>query len=156
MPSLQLILDKKEKRKKKEKKKMIGCSARLICKAPKSAHITLLLYDLHWLPISSRIQYKISFICLHTVSGTASLSCFVSILSFPLFSLSLGYSDLPCSWDRQKDPVIWDTLPLPVRHSSLLSSFKSKLKTHLSSSAYCSVVFFRLILQTRHQLCLHS
>ena len=37
--------------------RVISCSTRLIFKAPKSAHITLLLYDLHWLPISSRIQY---------------------------------------------------------------------------------------------------
>ena len=45
----------------------INCSARLICKAPKSA----LLYGLHWLPISSRSQYKIALICFHIVSGTA-------------------------------------------------------------------------------------
>ena len=32
----------------------ISCSARLIYKA-KSAHITPLLYSLHWLPSSSRI-----------------------------------------------------------------------------------------------------
>ena len=36
-----------------------------------SAHITHLHYDLHWLPISSRIQYKIALICFHIVSGTA-------------------------------------------------------------------------------------
>ena len=38
---------------------------------PKSAHITPFLYDLHWLPISSWIQYKIAFICFHIVSCTA-------------------------------------------------------------------------------------
>ena len=45
-------------------------SARLIFKVPKSAHFTPFLYDLHWLPISSRIQYKIALICFHIVSGT--------------------------------------------------------------------------------------
>ena len=49
----------------------INCSARLIYKVSKSAHITTLLFDLHWLPISSRIQYKIALICFHIVSGTA-------------------------------------------------------------------------------------
>ena len=44
-----------------------------------------LLYDLHWLPINSWIQYKIAFICFHIVSGIASLlytslSCFISTL----------------------------------------------------------------------------
>ena len=29
------------------------------------------LYDLHWLPISSRIQYKKALVCFHIVSGTA-------------------------------------------------------------------------------------
>ena len=50
---------------------LINCSARLICKASKSAHITPLLFDLHWLPISSRIQYKIALTCFHVISGTA-------------------------------------------------------------------------------------
>ena len=33
-------------------------------------------------------------------------------------------------------PVLWNSLPLSVRHSSSLSSLKSKLKTHLFSSSY--------------------
>ena len=36
-------------------------------------------------------------------------------------------------------------------HSFLLSSFKSKLKTHLFSSTYGIVIFFLLILPTHHQ-----
>ena len=59
--------------------RVINRSAHLICKARKSAHIILLLYDLHWIPISSRSQYKIGVIC-----------------SLSLFSLSRGCSDLPC------------------------------------------------------------
>ena len=60
----QVLLDKIQR--------VINCSARLIYKASKSAHITPLLFDLHWLPISSRIQYKIVLTCFHIVSGTAS------------------------------------------------------------------------------------
>ena len=52
--------------------RVINCSARLIYKASKSAHFTPLLFDLHWLPITSRIQHKIALTCFHTVSGTAS------------------------------------------------------------------------------------
>ena len=33
-------------------------------------------------------------------------------------------------------PVIWNSLSFSVRHATSLSSFKSKLKTHLFSSAY--------------------
>ena len=61
--SPQVLLDKIQR--------VINCSARLIFKVPKSAHITPFLYDLHWLPISSQIQYKIALICFHIVSGTA-------------------------------------------------------------------------------------
>ena len=51
--SPQVLLDKIQR--------VINCSARLIYKAPKSARITNLLFDLHWLPINSWIQYKIDF-----------------------------------------------------------------------------------------------
>ena len=51
--------------------RVINCSARLIYKASKSAHITPLLFGLHWLPNSSRIQYKIALTRFHISSGTA-------------------------------------------------------------------------------------
>ena len=64
--------------------RVINCSARFIYKASKSAHITPLLFDLNWLPISSWIQYKIALTCFHIISGTAppftSPSCFTSVL----------------------------------------------------------------------------
>ena len=59
----QVLLDKIQR--------VINCSAHLIYKASKSAHITPLLFDLHWLPISSRIQYKIALTCFHIISGIA-------------------------------------------------------------------------------------
>ena len=80
--------------------RVINCSTRLIFKVPKSAHITPFLYDLHWLPISSRIQYKIALICFHIVSGTAPpyLSELLHLCSPSRCpSLSRGYSHLPCS-----------------------------------------------------------
>ena len=48
--------------------RVINCPAH---PTPKSAHITPLLHDLHWLPISSRTEYKIALICFRVVSGTA-------------------------------------------------------------------------------------
>ena len=61
--SPQVLLDKIQRE--------TNCSACLIYKAPKSAHITPLLFDLHWLLISSWIQYKIALTSFHTVSDTA-------------------------------------------------------------------------------------
>ena len=107
----------------------------------KSAHITPLLFDLHWLPISSRIQYKIALTCFHIISGTVASPLF----SFSLSSFSLRYSDFPCPKGVQEDSwgeilSVYRTchleLSFSVRHATSLSSFKSKLKTHLFSSAY--------------------
>ena len=67
--SLQVLLDQIQR--------VINCSAHLISKVPKSAHITPFLCDLHWLPISSQIQYKIALICFHIVSGTVPPFLFV-------------------------------------------------------------------------------
>ena len=129
--------------------RVINSSARHIFRVPKSAHITPFLYDLHWLPISSRVQYKIAVICFHFVSGTAPpyLSellhlcspsrCLRSAADTRIFRVSrmdrrtLGERSFQCI-----GPVLWNSLPLSVTHSSSLSSFKSKLKTHLLSSEY--------------------
>ena len=62
--SPQVLLDKIQR--------VINYSAHLIFKVPKSAHITPVLHNLHWLPISCWIQYKIALICFHIISGTAS------------------------------------------------------------------------------------
>ena len=42
--------------------RVISCSARIIFKALKSAHISSLLCELHWLPISSWNQFKKKYI----------------------------------------------------------------------------------------------
>ena len=129
--------------------RVINCSARLIYKAPKSAHITPLLFDIHWLPISSRIQYKIALICFHIVSGTAP-SYLSELLHLYSPSRSLrSPSDTRIfrvprvCWRTLGErsfqyigPVIRNSLPFSVRHAAPLSSFKPKLKTHLFSSAY--------------------
>ena len=116
--------------------RVINRSARLTCKAPKSALITPLFYDLHWLPISSRIQYKIALICFHIVSGIAPSD----------FSELLRLSSPPRSLRSASDTPIFRFLRIsrrtlgrdPFNTSDLwsgtlflclsLSSFKSKLK----------------------------
>ena len=53
-------------------KKIQNAAARLVCKAKKSDHIHPILETLHWLPVTHRIQYKISTICFSSFSRTAS------------------------------------------------------------------------------------
>ena len=78
---LRLLLDKIQR--------VINCSARLIFKVPKSAHITPFLYDLHWLPISGRIQYKMALIC-YKINFSSSRSSTSLFLVQPLHT-SLSY-----------------------------------------------------------------
>ena len=128
---------------------VINCSARLIYKTPKSAHITPLLFDLHWLPISSRIQYKIALTCFHIVFRIAT--SYLSEL-LHLFSLSpslrsasdtrifrvprVGRRSLGERSFQHIGPVFRNSLPFSVRRATSLSFFASILKTHLFSSAY--------------------
>ena len=152
--SPQVLLDKIQR--------VINCSTRFIFKVPKFAHITPFLYDLHWLPISSRIQYKIVLICFHIASCKASpyLSELLHLYSPRPFRSAadtrmfrvprVGRRTLGERSFQYIGPVIWNSLPLSVRHSSSLSSFKSKLKTHHFSSAYWSDV-----LPNHHQKCMY-
>ena len=50
--------------------KVQNAAARLVCKAKKSDHIHPILKTLHWLPVTHRIQYKISTVCFNSISGT--------------------------------------------------------------------------------------
>ena len=51
--------------------KVQNAAARLVCKAKKSNHIHPILETLQWLPVTYRIQYKISTIYFNSISGTA-------------------------------------------------------------------------------------
>ena len=47
-----------------------NAAARLIFRAPKSHHVSSLLQKLHWLPISCRIEHKISSLCYNSLSSS--------------------------------------------------------------------------------------
>ena len=51
--------------------KVQNAAARFVCKAKKSDHTHPILETLHWLPVTHRIQYKISTICFNSIPGTA-------------------------------------------------------------------------------------
>ena len=121
-------------------------AARLVCRSSKFEHVSPLLHKLHWLPISDRIDYKISSLTYSAVSGTGPeyLSKLVHIYT-PSRSLRSSsdtrllripsvrtktYGQRSFSY---QSPTTWNTLPAPLRHSDSLTSFKTSLKTHLFS-----------------------
>ena len=138
-----------EQIKKEKDLSAMNCAARLVCKAPKSEHVTPLLVDLHWLPVERGREYKNATICYNVITGTAppSLSNLLELYTPSCTLHSSADTHIFCIPNRQKTfqgqhtfsfigPSIWKNLPFPVRHAQTLSAFISQLKTHLFSISY--------------------
>ena len=120
-----------------------NCAARLVLRKGKRDHVTPLLFQLHWLPIRYRIQYKLavlayrffdeslppylsSVLTAYQPSRCLRSSC-EKLLKIPKFSLkTVGERSFAYT-----APVVWNALPSPVRDTPSLSDFKTALKTHL-------------------------
>ena len=118
-------------------------AARLVCMSSRRDHVQPLLKSLHWLPIASRINYKLSTVCFAAVSGTAP-AYFSDIVQIYTPSRDLrSASDsrqfrIPLTKTKSfgqrsfsyQGPSVWNQLPFDVRHSPP-ESFRSSLKTCL-------------------------
>lgn len=118
-------------------------AARLVLKKSKMEHITPLLNQLHWLPISSRIQYKLATICFKTTkcNGPSYLneilathtaarplrSKYKNTFTVPSTKLST-YGDRAFS---HTGPKAWNALPDDIRNLDNFDLFKKHLKTYL-------------------------
>ncbi|XP_072033035.1 uncharacterized protein [Amphiura filiformis] len=119
-------------------------AARLVARIPRSQHITPVLQSLHWLPIKKRAAYKILLMTYKALNQLAPqyISDIVSYYK-PVRNLrssnklSLTVTSRPSTkfyGERAfvyAAPSLWNNLPLQVRSSITVSSFKSRLKTHL-------------------------
>ena len=124
--------------------KVQNSAARLVLKASKRNHATPLLKTLHWLPIQSRINYKLSTLCFNFFSGS-SPSYISDLLSVYTPSRQLRSSSdhrllcIPRIRSRTygertfsfRAATQWNSLPFDLRHSETLPSFKRALKTYL-------------------------
>jgi hypothetical protein len=129
--------------------KLQNNAARLILRVRKRDHISPHLQALHWLPIESRIKYKIACLSfgafthtgpaymtdlIQTYTPTRSLrsSADTSTLLPPRVSTK-SFGERSFSYSA---PLIWNSLPVTLRHSSSPVSFRSALKTHLFPLSY--------------------
>ena len=126
-------------------------AARLIKQVTRYHHTTPLLYNLHWLPIRFRINYKIiilTFKALHQIGppylqGMLSykkqsgykLRCTLdnTLLELPRFKSFKTLGD--CSF-LVAAPALWNALPKIIRDTTDFKDFKTKLKTHLFLLAF--------------------
>ena len=129
--------------------KVQNSAARLIFRIKRSEHIKPFLKKLHWLPISLRIQFKVSLLCyksfndsrfpkyisdlLHIYTPTRNLRSAHDdkILIIPKSERSFGKRSF-----AHAAPLFWNNLPYNIRHSGSEAIFKKSLKTHLFKLYY--------------------
>ena len=122
-------------------------AAKLICRATKYVHATPGLQELHWLPVSERVTFKILVTVFKCLSGTAPgyLSSCLS-LHKPWRANLRSASDttqltqhstirtLQSASNRTFTyvaPSLWNNLPIPMRTCDSLQVFKKSVKTYL-------------------------
>ena len=117
-------------------------AARLIARRRKYDHISDVLINLHWLPVSSRITFKIATQTNRCINNCAPvyLSELISRRKFrSSLDLILPKTKLVNYGDRsfaKMAPKIWNSIPLPIRSANSLSQFRSMLKTYLFKLEY--------------------
>ena len=127
----------------KKLQKVQNNAARLVLKKPKRDHITPLLNQLHWLPIKSRIKYKLATLCFKSTKCDGPL--YLNKLLTPHTAIrplraehrntfEIPVTKLSTYGDRafsHTGPSVWNALPYDLRNMSNFESFKKHLKTHL-------------------------
>ena len=126
----------------------LNSAARLISRSRKADHITPLLFDLHWLPVEQRINFKILLFTYKIVNGLAPSYLSDLLVPYaPIRALRSGEKLLFCQPSyRLKTygfrafsvcaPNLWNKLPMDIKCSPSVVTFKRKLKTHLFRLVY--------------------
>ena len=123
-------------------------SVRIIKQKRKFDHITSDKIELHWLPVEFRIKFKILLLvykCLHG-KGPAYLASMLEEHCPPRVLRSATQLRLrapPVPQKRYGDrafsvagPVLWNKLPMFLKKSPSVDSFKRNLKTYLFKRAH--------------------
>jgi len=135
----------------KQLERVQRASARTIYRLHKRDRVSMtsVLHDLHWLPITYRIQYKILTLAykafysgtpiylaelLHVYTPTRTLrsKCDTATLITPTYS---GERTGGRSFSVTA-PKLWNSLPSTIRNIKSLDTFKKQLKTYLFRAHY--------------------
>ena len=123
-------------------------AARIVARLKKFDHITPTLRSLHWLPVKYRIEFK-TLLLTYRILNDSAPSYLKDLISPYKQSRSLRSGDkllltVPRSKTKSygdrcfsfRAPKAWNALPLEIRSSENINSFKSNVKTHLFRNAY--------------------
>lgn len=123
-------------------------AARVLMRVRKYDHITPVLHSLHWLPVSSRIDYKILLLTHKCITGHAPpylqelitlKSSSRTLRSSAHLLLQVPTTRLRTMGDRafcSAAPRLWNHLPSELRAVQSLDNFKAELKTFLFRKAF--------------------
>ena len=120
-----------------------NCLARVVLRAPRFSPSLSLLKQLHWLPVSYRINFKLSTLAYRVLS-TQQPSYLASLLHLsniprqlrsstsqqlivPKTKLNLGKHAFSVA-----APRVWNELPISLKTSETIAIFRKKLKTRQS------------------------
>ena len=119
-----------------------NAAARMITSARRRDHITLILRQLHWLPVRQRVDFKIA-VLVSSFWPARHLLIWPTTVSSPLMpvladstqptwrSASSIISTTTSATGALQLPCLWNTLPLNLRLCDSLGQFKQSLKIFL-------------------------
>ncbi|KAK9395419.1 hypothetical protein NXF25_018780 [Crotalus adamanteus] len=128
-----------------------NAAARAIVGAPRYAHVSPILRELHWLPVGLRMQFKVLVITFKALHGIGPGYLQDRILPHssqrPVRSHRLGLLQVPsarqCRLAGPRGrafsvvaPTWWNQLPPEVRTTPTLPAFKKAVKTLLFRQAW--------------------
>ena len=128
-----------------------NAAVRLIFLESKYCHVRPLLYNLHWLPVKFRIDFKILLLTYKAINGLAPfyLQELISLKETCKYKLRsdcdglllkpVKFKTLTTLGDRSfaaAAPQLWNSLPYSIRSSRSVASFKKTLKTFLFQKAF--------------------
>lgn len=129
--------------------RVLNAAARIVCLVPKFDHITPVLRRLHWLPVQYRVTFKILLLVYKSLHGKAPGYLCQLLKTKPVGRYDLRSNDqdllmvpsttLKTLGDRsfaKAGPILWNSLPIDIRQSSSVDSFKNRLKTFLFNKAF--------------------
>ena len=123
-------------------------AARVVALKSKYDSITPVLIDLHWLPVNSRIEFKILVLVWKALNGIGpsyirdllTLYCPARMLrSCDNMNLCIPKTRLKTYGDRAFSvaaPKLWNRLSVQIKSSKTLASFKQQLKSKLFQVVY--------------------
>ena len=130
--------------------KIKNTAARILTFSRKSCDITPILMELHWLPVTQRIVFKLRMI-VHKCTNNIAPSHLSELLSqySPTRTPRFGNKQLlqeaksNRSWgDRSfaiAAPRLWNELPFNIRTAKSITVFKETVKIHLMSDTLSKV-----------------